>query len=213
MAKNELTTEQKILRAAHDEFCKRGLDGARMQAIAEKAGVNKALLHYYFRSKEKLFEVTLKNVATDLWTDINRRIVEYRKSSDLRALIHAIVHSYITTFSEHPELPVVIIRETMQNSIIFQKAFHEIFYSMKIVPDTITAILKKESEKKRIMRMSTMNFMMNIMGMCVTTFIIKPAIEHFSGKNGTPIIYNKAFYSQRIQAITDMACDGIFIKE
>jgi TetR/AcrR family transcriptional regulator len=47
--------EQLILNAAREVFIERGMDGARMQEIADKAGINKALLHYYFRSKDKLF--------------------------------------------------------------------------------------------------------------------------------------------------------------
>jgi len=50
----------RILDAAREVFVERGLDGARMQDIADKAGINKALLHYYFRNKEKLFELILK---------------------------------------------------------------------------------------------------------------------------------------------------------
>lgn len=52
--------EQKILTAARNVFIRKGFAGARMQEIADEAGINKALLHYYFRSKEKLFEVIFK---------------------------------------------------------------------------------------------------------------------------------------------------------
>ena len=56
MSKKDLNTEQKILLAAKKIFVEKGLEGARMQEIANEAGINKALLHYYFRSKDKLFE-------------------------------------------------------------------------------------------------------------------------------------------------------------
>lgn len=59
----DLTTEQKILEAARKIFLEKGLDGARMQDIADKAGINKAMLHYYFRSKDKLFEQIFLEVA------------------------------------------------------------------------------------------------------------------------------------------------------
>ncbi len=49
------STEEKILMAARQIFIDRGMDGARMQDIADAAGINKAMLHYYFRSKEKLY--------------------------------------------------------------------------------------------------------------------------------------------------------------
>src|SRR6185436_16021584 len=61
------TTEQRILDAAHAVFIRRGTAGARMQEIAEEAGVNKALLHYYFRSKERLAEAVFRRVALQLF--------------------------------------------------------------------------------------------------------------------------------------------------
>src|SRR5690349_8657956 len=53
-------TEKKILEAARKVFLAQGMAGARMQDIADKAGINKAMLHYYFRSKDKLFEMIFK---------------------------------------------------------------------------------------------------------------------------------------------------------
>jgi len=55
MVKKE-NTEDKIVEAAKKVFIQKGMDGARMQQIADEAGINKALLHYYFRTKNKLFE-------------------------------------------------------------------------------------------------------------------------------------------------------------
>ena len=52
----QINTEQKILEAAKEVFYKKGLGGARMSEIADKAKINKAMLHYYFRSKQKLFD-------------------------------------------------------------------------------------------------------------------------------------------------------------
>src|SRR3954462_1734201 len=60
----DLSTEERILSAAQKVFLAKGMDGARMQDIADEAGINKALLHYYFRSKDKLFEQIFLNVAT-----------------------------------------------------------------------------------------------------------------------------------------------------
>ena len=56
---NELGTEEKIIIAARNIFTKKGMNGARMQEIADEAGINKALLHYYYRNKEQLFFAVL----------------------------------------------------------------------------------------------------------------------------------------------------------
>ena len=56
MTEQDKKTEEKILDAAMEVFIQKGKAGARMQEIADEAGINKALLHYYYRSKDKLFE-------------------------------------------------------------------------------------------------------------------------------------------------------------
>ncbi len=77
MKKNKIDTESRILEAAQKIFQKKGLYGARMQEIADEAGINKALLHYYFKNKQLLFEavfkvfffylgLTLKNFCTEM---------------------------------------------------------------------------------------------------------------------------------------------------
>ena len=67
----DTTTEGKILAAARKVFIAKGMAGARMQDIADEAGINKALLHYYFRSKEKLFETIFKELSLQFLPRIN----------------------------------------------------------------------------------------------------------------------------------------------
>ena len=65
-------TEQRILDAAHVVFLRRGTAGARMQEIAKEADVNSALLHYYFRSKERLAEAVFQRAAMQLMPAVIR---------------------------------------------------------------------------------------------------------------------------------------------
>ena len=60
MTEKEISTEEKILEAASKVFTEKGFAGTRTRDIAEHAGINLALLNYYFRSKEKLFEQVMK---------------------------------------------------------------------------------------------------------------------------------------------------------
>src|SRR5580698_10566654 len=69
--KEKDNSEERILIAAKKVFVLKGMAGARMQDIADEAGINKALLHYYFRSKEKLFEVIFQEAAQRLFPRIN----------------------------------------------------------------------------------------------------------------------------------------------
>ena len=63
MTENDKQTEEKIFEAATEVFLEKGMDGARMQDIANHAGINKALLHYYFRTKDHLFNAVFEKIA------------------------------------------------------------------------------------------------------------------------------------------------------
>ena len=81
------TTEQKIINAAREEFIATGLKGARMQSIADRAGVNKALLYNYFRSKEVLFEASMGEVVELLWSFVeNDRMLTWQVF-DFRSMV------------------------------------------------------------------------------------------------------------------------------
>lgn len=60
-------TKVQILDAAEEEFAKHGLNGARTEAIAKGAGVNKAMIYYYFKSKEGLYKIVLQRSATEMY--------------------------------------------------------------------------------------------------------------------------------------------------
>uniref|UniRef100_UPI002600CD9D TetR/AcrR family transcriptional regulator n=1 Tax=uncultured Chitinophaga sp. TaxID=339340 RepID=UPI002600CD9D len=63
-------TEQLIIAAAKKIFFQKGLSGARMQDIADEAGINKAMLHYYYRSKDKLFDMVFQSAMGEMMVDI-----------------------------------------------------------------------------------------------------------------------------------------------
>ena len=86
MVEKDLNTEQKIHEAAKTVFIRKGLEGARMQEIADEAGINKALLHYYFRTKDKLFEA----VFADAFYKMVPNIIGSLKSD---------IPLFVTTFS------------------------------------------------------------------------------------------------------------------
>jgi len=67
MTENDKQTEEKIFEAATEVFTERGMDGARMQDIADHAGINKALLHYYYRTKDHLFNAVFEKIAGQMF--------------------------------------------------------------------------------------------------------------------------------------------------
>ena len=101
--KSEYTTEEKIYEAAKKVFLTKGLDGARMQEIADIAGINKALLHYYFRTKEKLYSEVVKNSASTFFPQIMTILLS---ELPFEVKIWTIVDKYIN-FLQHNNLFVL----------------------------------------------------------------------------------------------------------
>src|SRR5687767_15855732 len=92
-------TERKILDAARNVFIRRGTAGARMQEIAAEAGVNQALLHYYFRSKERLAEAVFRQVAGRVIPTV---LGLFGSDLPIEAKVEQIVAAYIDAFSRSP---------------------------------------------------------------------------------------------------------------
>ncbi|MDX9903414.1 MAG: TetR/AcrR family transcriptional regulator [Bacteroidales bacterium] len=118
MAKAGVTDSQtrlKIFRAASDIFEEKGYEGARMQEIADKAGINKALLHYYFRSKDQLFmavfQVLLKKMFEKIMTIFAADITFKEK-------IRLFLGQHIDFLSKNPKLPIFLLNEISKNPSI-----------------------------------------------------------------------------------------------
>jgi len=107
-AEQDRGTEARILDAAHAVFIRRGTAGARMQEIAKEAGVNSALLHYYFRSKAKLSEAVFRRAAADLLPAVIEVLVSDREIEDK---IEAVIDIELTRLLKAPYLPGYILSE------------------------------------------------------------------------------------------------------
>ena len=108
MAGEDQETEQRILDAAHAVFMRRGTEGARMQEIAEAAGVNKALLHYYFRSKDKLAEAVFVRAGRRLFPPV---IAALTSDLPLEEKVRRVVEIEIDNLSATPHLPGYVLCE------------------------------------------------------------------------------------------------------
>src|SRR5665647_1404109 len=166
MSETDLTTEQLILQAAKKVFISKGLDGTRMQEIADEAGINKSLLHYYFRSKDKLFEVIFKDIVMSFAP----RIVGILNSpTSLFDKIELFVGTYIDLLLENPHIPGFLVNEVAKNP-------SRIVTALKmngVNPDIMRAQLKKEVEAGVIRPLKVEDLMANLISLCVFPFMAK----------------------------------------
>src|SRR5690349_22190096 len=103
--KKDKSTQDRILDAARKVFVRKGMAGARMQDIADEAGINKALLHYYFRSKEKLFEQIFKELSFQFLPRVN---AIFESDGSLFEKIEMFCSEYISKMIENPFIPLFI---------------------------------------------------------------------------------------------------------
>lgn len=173
-------TERRILDAARRIFVRRGSAGARMQEIAAEAGVNQALLHYYFRTKDALALAVLREAAARLFPGLLRIL---GGDAPLEARIEQVVHHYIDTLREHPFLPGYVLAE-----ITFApERIPEVAMGM-LGPGRIelmrTAIAKLDKDlaargKAGDMRpMRADQFLVNLASLCVFPFAARPMLGH-----------------------------------
>jgi hypothetical protein len=145
-----------------------------------------------------------------LWSDIQGEMNKHQEETDLRTLITAVVSVYITTFAAQPMIPKMIIREVTVESPVIFRVIGDAVSAINIAPTTIFSIYNRELAAGSIKPIEPVHFMMNLMGMCAAAFIVKPIAQYISAKAGKPMAFDRKFYRKRIEAITEMACDGIF---
>lgn len=163
-------TETEILIAAKEIFQQKGMAGARMQEIADKAKINKALLHYYYRSKQLLFEAVFKSAFSLLAPQLNKVLND---DSDLFEKIRKFTENYVSFVIKHPYLPNFVIQELNKNPEFVQKLRSEkIFPSIEKfklqVSDAINQGIIKPIEAEQLF--------INIISLNIFPFIGEPLL-------------------------------------
>jgi TetR/AcrR family transcriptional regulator len=211
--RGQLSTEQKILGAARKEFIGRGLRGARMQSIADTAGVNKALLHYYFRSKQRLYEAALHDVATAFWEKLEQNLHTIELRNDPVLLIRAFVGTYVTTMETNRDFPRMILREIADGGDFIPTLIEGVAMRFGPLIHRMSEVLTKEIAGGKRRRAGYFHFIMNIMGMCAVPFIAQPIMESIGKTTGLTFRNDRKFYEERVESIMEIVQHGMFRRE
>jgi TetR/AcrR family transcriptional regulator len=174
--KKDLSTEQRILAAAKKIFVQHGMTGARMQDIADEAGINKAMLHYYFRSKEKLFEMIFQEAMGKLLPKV---LAIFNSEEALFTKIERFCEQYIGTVIENPYIPLFVIYELNRDP----KRLIELMWQggKKPALEKLAEQIKDEISKGSIRAIDPLQLILNMMSLCVFPFVAKPMFRHLSG--------------------------------
>ena len=160
----ELTTEEKIIESARKLFTQKGFSATRTRDIAEEAGINLALLNYYFRSKQNLFQIIIEEKFDELFGMIGPILSDTNIS--LEEKIETLVTNYTNLLLENEDLPFFVLSELKSNEFILEKVKQN---AKMLSQPTIENQLKE-----RRFTISTLNFIMNIVSMTMFPFLSKP---------------------------------------
>lgn len=197
----EISLEDQILKAAEELFIEKGSAGTSTTDIARKVGCNQALVHYYFRTKENLFEqVFLKKMefalsSADMYSDTY--------NGDFKELISTLISQYFSMLCENRRLPFFILSELIINDKrrefirrhIIENAHRQTVYY------TFDRLVQSEVSKGNIRPIETLDLLLNIVSLTVSTFIVLPIYADWLQKSEEE---QRAFIDHRKEIILQM---------
>ncbi len=177
--KDKQNTKAVILEAAEAEFLEHGFHGTTTAAIAKRAGVNHAMLHYYFSTKENLFEMfisskmqTVKNIAFP---------VLMSEGQDIFERIKLLIDKQFDYLIKHPSLPKFMLNEVLSKPERFRQLIHSVLMSDMVSFNTIRTDLEAEIEAGRIRPITLPDLVLDVMSMNIMSFVLKPIVQVLPG--------------------------------
>jgi len=176
----DTTTEEKIKAAARVVFHKKGYAATRTRDIAEEAGINLALLNYYFRSKEKLFDIIMFETIFGFMQ--NMTMVLNDEKSTLEKKVEMIAFNYIDFIIKEPNIPIFMLSELRNNA-------DRLLEKLPIKQLLMTSVFFKQHQeavaKGKLVEPNPLHFFMNLLSLVIFPFIGQPLLQGISGLNET----------------------------
>jgi TetR/AcrR family transcriptional regulator len=176
MGRTHSETEILILEAARKVFLENGFDGTSMQMIASESGINKALLHYYYRSKDRLFEAVFIEAFAHMIPNLMKI---FDSEVEFPDKIRRFVNAYIGALLEYPQIPLFILHELHRNP----GRVIELIQSTGLNPDIFINFVKQEIKSGNIGNIDPRQLIVNLLALCIFPFAARPMIQGFIFKN------------------------------
>lgn len=175
----KIPTEEKIKEAARKVFQKKGYVATRTRDIAEEADVNLALLNYYFRSKEKLFDIIMTEILIGFFHTIGAVLND---NTSLEKKVALIANNYIDFLSKEENVPMFILSEIHNNP---NKLLKKIKVKELILNSEFFKQYQDAVATGNITEPNVFHFLMNLMSMIVFPFVAQPLLQEISGLNNS----------------------------
>lgn len=194
----ERATEEKILEAALQIFSMKGKDGARMQEIADLAGINKALLHYYFRTKDGLYDQVFEYVISKLVRSFGSSL---QNAPNFETLLRTFISNYIDFVNGNLAVVRLMVTEHLAGG---ERATPRIMSMMQSANAPLRLFvdrMKEAASRGEIRRVDPHQTLITVISSCVFFFLVYPTVEAL-----VPLARERRdqFVEERKQHLTDM---------
>jgi len=195
---------KKILNISLKEFAAYGFEGARMDRIAQKAGVNKAMIFYYYSSKQNLHRTIIKNALLDFIPKVHQAII---KAKTPERFFETLPELCIRYFSQKKDIIKMIGRELIQSPKKISPLIREIFSELPVSPPKmLQKVVRDWYQKGQISESDPVQFIFNIIPLCLFPIIAKPIVEAIMD---ITIPDDEVFLDRRIQSISNLLKRGM----
>lgn len=201
MKKLDQTTRDKILQAALSEFHGNGFRGARTNRIAEAAGISRTMLHYYFNTKEALFEAVVGKTFGAVMPHLQKMADQ---ETGITELVENLVAAIADLLEENPGLPSFVVNILNESPELL---LNLVFLRDERSPDLIESVLKKARRAKQVRpEVNGEDLLINIYALCSTPYLLAPYI---SKKEGRDLEMMREFIRGRRSKIVKLVLSGI----
>jgi len=204
-----VSTRERILDAATEVFVERGFAGARMQEIADRAEVNKAMLHYYFTDKDHLYETVLVSMARSLFEGVRTTFSDEALAPAER--LRRAIETYFDFIAAHPEFPKLILQDVVTGGATTAEVFCKAqeaanFLGAKPALDRI----ERDVAAGRLRPVDSKQSIISLVGMVVFYFAAQPLMSRILDLDDRD---QERFLAERKRNVIDVFLHGVLPPE
>jgi TetR/AcrR family transcriptional regulator len=204
VVEKEAATEERILNAAMKVFTRRGFAAARTEDIAREAGINRALLHYYYRDKQTMFNLIFETRFKEFFMGLF--VIFDSDNINLFEKIKRMVEHEINTLIKHPDLAHFVITEIAQQPERLLEHGQKMGVNPRLLISSFEALLQKEIDEGIIKQISAKQLLVHIMSLCIYPFVAKSIIQTMMQKDDKDFL---SMMEQRKTEVSELIINGI----
>ena len=199
MATSTSTTEERILAAAKKVFHSKGFEGARMQEIADEAGVNKSLVHYYFRNKNNIFQAVFEDAFSQLIAKLNEI---FYSELDFKSKITTFISYYVSFLSQNSYLPLFILNALNEKP----EEIKAMLKKKNLSPEHLLEQIRKQVREELHLEIDPFHLYINILALSIFPVVAKPLIQTFFGYSTEQLNH---FYEDRKTTVPEFILNAL----